>query len=51
MNERKMLQKVQGKWISKLYSSFSDKNNLYMVLGYAINGDLASYLKLNSKNS
>ena len=47
-NERNILSKLKHHNIVHLYSSFSDQKNVYMVFDYALNGDLSSYLKLNS---
>lgn len=47
--ERNILSKVSHPNIIKIYSTFTDSKNVYMVLDYAINGDFANYLKLNSK--
>ena len=48
-NERNILSKLSHPNIVKLHSSFHDAKNVYMVMDYAINGDFAAYLKLNSK--
>lgn len=47
-NEKNMLSKLYHPSIVKLHSSFTDKKNVYMVFDFAINGDFAKYLKLNS---
>jgi serine/threonine protein kinase len=48
-NERNILSKINHPSIVKLHSSFTDRKNVYMVFDYAINGDFAAFLKLNSK--
>jgi len=40
-NEKNILMKIQHPNIIKLYSTFIDQKNVYMVLDYALNGDFA----------
>ncbi len=47
-NERNILSKIKHPNIINLYSSFSDQKNVYMLFDYALNGDLAQLLKINS---
>jgi serine/threonine protein kinase len=49
MNEKNLLMKINSPLITKLYSTFSDRKNVYMVLDYALNGDFSQFLKLHSK--
>ena len=49
MNEKNIMQRFNHPSVLKLYASFTDKQNVYMVLDYAINGDMSSFIKLNSK--
>ena len=44
--ERNILAMAQNPWIVKLFSSFQDENNLYLVLEFIQGGDLMSSLQL-----
>lgn len=50
-NEKRILSMLSHPNIVKLHSSFTDSKNVYMVMDYAINGDFANYLKLNSNKN
>ena len=45
--ERHILKHIHHKFITNLYFSFQDKDNLYFILDYFSGGDLRFYLKKN----
>jgi serine/threonine protein kinase len=45
MNERWLLAKLNFPFIIRLYAAFQDSRNLYLLLEYAIGGELYSYLR------
>jgi serine/threonine protein kinase len=45
MNERWLLAKLNFPFIIRLYAAFQDSKNLYLLLEYAIGGELYSYLR------
>ena len=45
MNERWLLSKLNFPFIIRLYGAFQDAKNLYLLLEYAIGGELYSYLR------
>lgn len=44
-----MLQTLDHPGVVKLYATFSDENNLYLVLDYALNKDFSAFLASPSK--
>ena len=44
MMERHILKHIHHNFISNLYFSFQDKDNLYLILDYFSGGDLRYYL-------
>lgn len=48
-NERKMLTQLKHKSIVGMRAAWVDKTYLYLLLDYALNGDLHSFLKKRSK--
>ena len=47
LNERHILKHIYHNFISNLYFSFQDKDNLYLILDYFSGGDLRFYLNKN----
>ena len=45
--ERHILKHIHHNFISNLYFSFQDKDNLYLILDYFSGGDLRFYLNKN----
>jgi len=48
-NERKMLTQLKHKSIVPMKSAWVDKTHMYIVLDYALNGDLSSFLSKKRK--
>ena len=47
-NENLILRKLSHPGVVTLYGSFMDRRNLFLVLDYALNGDLSQLLAKNS---
>eukprot|EP00164_Ancoracysta_twista_P002827 GFYU01003762.1.p1 GENE.GFYU01003762.1~~GFYU01003762.1.p1 ORF type:complete len:320 (-),score=79.82 GFYU01003762.1:602-1561(-) len=45
INEKRILERLDHPFIVKLYGTFQDSKNIYMVLEYVIGGELFSYLR------
>jgi serine/threonine protein kinase len=44
-NEKKCMEKSNSGFIIKLHKTFQDEENIYMVMDYAIGGELFSHLR------
>ena len=49
MTEKNILCELKHNFITNIYSSFQDKENLYLVLDYHCGGDLRFYTLLHHK--
>lgn len=47
-NERRMMRALQHKSIVKMRTAWAEKEYLYMLYDYALNGDMSSFLRANA---
>ena len=47
VNEKKILDVIDHPFLVKLYGTFQDDHNLYMIMEYVVGGELFTYLRRN----
>ena len=47
VNEKKILDVIDHTFLVKMYSTFQDDHNLYMIMEYVVGGELFTYLRRN----
>ena len=47
-NERRIMRQLQHKSVVKMRTAWAEKEYLYLLYDYALNGDLSSFLKAHA---
>jgi len=51
INEKKILDQIDHPFLVKMYGTFQDDHNLYMIMEYVVGGELFTYLRRNQRFS